>query len=66
MSTDEPPKNEFTTGEAAAWLTEHGLRKSQATIIRETEHGALAYRKTPGGHRRIRRSALESYLRDHS
>ena len=63
---DEPQQKEFTTGEAARWLTQHGLKRSQAGIIREINAGALACRRTKGGHRRIRLSALESYVRDHS
>ena len=64
--TEAPKKVEFTTSEAAEWLRAHGLNRSQATVIREVDAGALAARRTKGGHRRIRLSALESYLRDHS
>jgi len=64
--TDRPERQEFTTAQAAEWLTAHGLRMSRRTVSRRIDEGLLGARRTTGGARRVRLRALEAYLRDHS
>lgn len=56
MSTNGP----LTTGQAAAYC-----HVSQATIVNWIKDRQLAAYTTPGGHRRIPRSELVSFLRAH-
>ena len=64
--TEQPERREFTTTQAAEWLTSHGLQKSGRTVSRYIDDGLIAARRTKGGQRRIRLYVLQCYLRDHS
>ena len=56
MSSERP----FTTGQAAEYC-----HVSQATIVNWIKHRKLSGYTTPGGHYRIPRSNLVSFLKDH-
>jgi excisionase family DNA binding protein len=53
-----PPKSDYVTLREAAELLEVSAR----TIQRMMDRGQLAFRRTPGGTRRVRRSSLEEYV----
>ena len=53
-----PPRSDYVTLQEAA----DRLEVSTRTVERMMTRGQLAYRRTPGGTRRIYRSALEQYL----
>lgn len=55
------PDEWLTTGEAARLL---GI--SRSTVVRYIEAGTLDARRLPGGHWRLRRTAVEKLLGDES
>ena len=52
--------------QAAAWLTARGFKASGSTVRRLVAAGKIDADRTKGGWVRIRQSALERYIREHS